>query len=363
MKTTIEGETRICAVAIFAELAVWRERPDLQALCVAALKHGDLDEKAVASVLPGLSARACENILRRLTHDRLVDGRHRLTERGEACASSGYAPAWEEGVYRFLVAEHELFGVHILDFERDPRSNPSGSTDLDAVPNGFAPPPRRMFVSAFDRDVRFSLGDVNRNAQCRIEPMPAAKLRWKIDLESGKNECIVEGRTQADSWPRAGEFRAVAESAPSDELTGLFAQWEPQWNAGLGWIAMKYDGAVGPDGREDFVRTRQYEQKHVGRFGEVEKVVVRDIPVGPAGPDDARAWAAAIAVARVKSADRYVTLGRWQAEWSDAVRNTRLAEWAEAAPDPATLATASGGAGEARTKWLLAAAIDLGATP
>ena len=126
---------------------------------------------------------------------------------------------------------------------------------------------------------------------------------------------------------------------------------------------MEYDGRVGPDGQEDFVRRLPYEHVHVGRFGEVEKVIVRDIPVGPAGPDDARAWAAAIAVARVKSRDRYVTLGGWRSEWSDAVRNTRLAEWAETAPDPATLATASGGGREARTKWLLAAAIDLEAMP
>lgn len=365
MKTTIEDETRIGAVTMFAELAVWRKRLDLQALCAAASEHGVLEEDTVATVLPGLSARACKNILRRLEHDRLVDRQYRLTEFGESCASSGDAPAWEEGVYRFLVAEHELFGVHILDFERDPRAISSGGTGLNDVPDGFAMPRQRMFVSAFDPNLRFGLGADSvagkRPARCRIERMPEATLRWEIALESGENECIVEGQIQIGGWPRSGKFRSAAESAPSSELSGLFAQWEPRWNAGRGCVAMEYDGGVGPDGQEPFVRKREYGPVRIGRFGEFPKVVVRDIPVGPAEPADAREWAAAIAIARVKSRDQYVTLDRWRSEWSNAFRNPPLAEWAVNPPDDP--AAALGGAREARTKWLLSAATDLEATP
>lgn len=376
MKTTIESETRIGAVTMFAELAVWRKRRDLQALCLcaAASEDGVLDEDAVEKVLPGLSARACKNILRRMQHDRLVDRQHRLTEFGESCASDGDAPAWEEGVYRFLVAEHELVGVHVLDFERDdPHAKSIGQSKRDDVPNGVAMPRERMFVSAFDPNLRFGLAADsvagNRQALRRIERMPAATLRWEIDLESGENECIVEGRIRDGAWRRSGAFRSAAEEpALRSELTGLFAQWEPRWeprrNAGRGLVAMEYDGGVGPDGQETFLREFAYEPVRVGRFGEFARVVVRDVPVGPAKPADAREWAEAIAVARVKSQNGYVTRDGWRSEWSNAIRGAPLAEWAGFAPDPATLAAALGGAGAARTKWLLAAAIDLDeATP
>lgn len=368
MKTTIESETQIRAVAMFAELAVWRKRRDLQALCAAASEDGVLDEDAVGKVLPDLSPRACKNILRRMQHDRLVDRQHRLTEFGESCASDGDAPAWEEGVYRFLVAEHELFSVHVLDFERAPRAVPAGNAKRDDVPNDVAMPRERMFVSAFDPNLRFGLAADsaagNRQDPRRIERMPAATLRWNIDLESGENEWTVEGRIQGDRWPRSGAFRSAAESAPRSELTGLFAQWEPRWNAGRRLVAMEYDGGVGPDGQEPFLRKFEYGPRRVGRFGEFPNVAVREVPVGPAGRADAHVWAAAIAVARVTSRNRYVTRDSWRSEWSNVILDTPLAEWAGTAPDPATLAAARGGAGAARTKWLLAAAIDLDeATP
>lgn len=144
------------------------------------------------------------------------------------------------------------------------------------------------------------------------------------------------------------------------ELRGLVADWEPRWEeAQEGRVAVAYDGKAERDGRESFLRTRSYEPQEVRRFGMFETIMVRDVPVGPASKDDARIWATAILVAHSEADDAYVAPDDWRSEWSSAIEDTPLVEWAGEAPDPATLSEVDGRPLSVRARWLLAAGADL----
>ena len=140
MKASLKTEVEIRDIAVFAELAVWEKRPDLQCLCSMAQDQGVLNEDAVDTLLPGLSPRARKNLLRHLGYIQLVDRNGALTALGRRCASSGEAPAWEQGVYRLLVAFHPLFDSHVLDFRRAPGDwRDRDFNNLDSLPSQFAP--------------------------------------------------------------------------------------------------------------------------------------------------------------------------------------------------------------------------------
>ena len=364
MKARLETDVEIREVAVFAELAVWEKRPDLRILCATARDQGALDEKAIDTVLPGLSARARKNLCRYLSYLRLVGRDGALTGLGRHCASSGEAPAWEQGVYRLLVAFHPLFDSYVLDFIRAPGDGFDRDFDRrEPLPSGLRPKPDRVFASVFDRSRQFSVAgfpaEKGQNPVCRIGETITGKLRWDIDLADGGNEWTIEGRV-SEGWRKGGgKFRSVSESVESEELTDLFADWEPRWNKKVRRVAMKYDGKVTGDGRGPFLRSWPYGQKEVGDFGSFDKVVVRDIPVGPATKDDARVWATAILVARSEAGDGYMTPDDWRSEWAAAIEDTPLAKWAGDAPDPAGLSEVNGQPLAARTRWLLAAGADL----
>ena len=144
-------------VAVFAELAVWSERPALAALCRAAV-DAPLDEAAIDRLLPGLPLHGRRNLLRHLDRERLVARDGSLTALGQRCAESGEAPAWEQGVYRLLVARHRLIGCEVLDFERAGTDGRDRDFDgLTPLPRGFVIDPDRVFTSALDETRRFGV--------------------------------------------------------------------------------------------------------------------------------------------------------------------------------------------------------------
>lgn len=362
MKASLEAEVEIREIAVFAELAVWEKRPDLQVLCVTAQDQGTLNEKAIDTVLPGLSPRARQNLLRHLGDIQLVDRDGVLTALGRRCASSGEAPAWEQGVYRLLVASHPLFDSYVLDFGRTPGDwRDHDFNNREPLPSWFSPKRDRVFTSIF-QSKRFNIAKFpakqGQNPVCRIEEMTTGKLQWDIDLVSGKNKWMIEGQVSGD-WGRRGKFQSSPESVEPNELVDIFADWEPQWDKEMGRLAMAYDGKGGQDGRESFLRSRSYEHKQVRKFGSFDKVAVRDVPVGPATKDDARTWATAILVAQAEAKDIYMVPDTYQSEWSNIIEGTPLAEWAGDAPDPVALAKVNGQPLAARTRWLLAAGTDL----
>lgn len=364
MKARLETDVEIREVAVFAELAVWEKRPDLRILCATAWDQGALDEITIDTVLPGLSTRARKNLCRHLSYLRLVGRDGALTGLGRHCASSGEAPAWEQGVYRLLVASHPLFDSHVLDFIRAPGDGSDHDFKRrDPLPSGLRPEHDRVFASVFERSRRFSVAgfpaERGQNPVCRIGETITGKLRWDIDLADGDNKWTIEGRVSEEWRKEGGKFRSAPESVESKELTDLFADWEPRWNKKVRRVAMEYDGKVTGDGRGPFLRSWPYGQKEVRDFGSFDKVVVRDIPVGPATKDDARIWATAILVARSEAGDGYMTPDDWRSEWAAAIEDTPLAKWAGDAPDPAGLSEVNGRPLATRTRWLLAAGADL----
>ena len=365
MRATLEAEVEIREVEVIAELAVWEKRPDLHALCTAARDRRSLDEEALDTVLPGLSLRARKNLLRHLSYVGLTDRDGALTALGRRCATSGTAPAWEQGGYRLLVASHPLFKCRVLDFRRvsgDARDR--DFENLEPLPSCLSPGRDRVFMSAFDRSKQFSIAafpaERGQNPVCRSQRKSPGKLRWEIDLDSGTNEWSIAG--QAGEWDRRGNgrFQSAPESVDPKKLRGLVEDWEPRWGkAQEDRVAMTYDDKAERDGRESFLRTWSYEKKEVRQFGVFEKVTVREVPVGPATKDDARIWATAILVARSKADDAYVSRDDLRSGWSSAIKGTPLAEWAGEAPDPVTLSEVNGRPLSARTRWLLATGADL----
>lgn len=361
MKAILEATVELWEFVVFAELAVWEPRPDLRVLCAAAQDRGALNEDAIDAVIPGLSPRGRKNLLHRAQDLQLVDRTGVLTAVGRRCASVGSAPAWEQGVYRLLVAAHPLFGGQVLAFQR--ASTDGADRDFDSLlplPAWLTANHERVFTSAFDREARFSIGAFpsvsSEEPVCRGWELDPGRLRWEIDLATRANQWTIEGAVgTSDRKP----FRTAPESVEASELEGLFRAWEPRWDARLGRAAIPYDGLVPAHGRELFLRTWKYPRVRVGRFGSFDEAVVHDIPVAPATDQDARTWATAIVLARTEAAEAYVAPVQWETEWAVTVGGPPLAGRAGDAPDAAGLDMVDGKAVALRTRWLLAAGADL----
>lgn len=363
MKASLEAAVELWDFAVFAEIAVWEPRPDLELLCAAAQDQGALDEDVIDGAVPGLSPRARKNLLRHLGYIQIIDRSGALTAVGRRCAASGEAPSWEQGAYHLLVAAHPLFGSHVLDFKRTPGDGFDRDFDnLEPLPAWLSADHRRVFTSAFDSATRFTVGGFpsarGQDAVCRSWEMDPGNLRWEIDLSTGVNHWTITGNVGSADQHR--QFESTPESVDANELVGLFAGWESRWDARLARVAIAYDGQVGAGGRESFLRTWKYQPVRVGRFGSFDGAVVQDVPVGPATNDDARMWATAILVARVEAAGAYVPPDRWRTEWAAALEDTPLAGRAGDAPDAASLEEVNQKPVSTRTRWLLAAGADLG---
>lgn len=358
MKAQLRSEAELWDVAVFAELAVWERRPELQLLCSIAQKRGALGPDDVDRVLPGLSGTARENLARHLTYLRLLDERGALTPLGRRCAETGEAPAWELGGYRFLVAVHSLFRCHLLGFMRVPGDRKDTDFQLERVPPWLRPDPDRVWTSAIDSAVRFTLQRLpappgaGADPRCRAEALRPATVVWQIDLESGQNAWHIEGELGSGRT-----FRSPPESVPAQELTGLLTAWDRRWSPNRRRVSMAYDGHA-TDGHDSFLRTFEYAGVEAGDRGTFREVVVEDVPVGPASSAEARSWARALAIARVAAADAYCPNDAWAKEWDAVVRGTPLDPGAGTAPAPDEL-DGNEEPFQARTRWLLRAANDL----
>lgn len=359
MKTTLKAEVEMWKVHAFAELAVWESRPDLARLCSAASTNGELALAVVDRVLPGLSETARKNILQSLRRQRLLDDRHQLTKLGRACAATGNAPAWELGVYKFLVGIHPVVGSHVLGFARAEIDNRDKDFDsLEPLPPWFAPDPERMWQSVVGESERFSVCALQplrgKEAFCRVEEMESGRLVWDIDLDSGRNTWRIEG-----SLGDGKAFRSTPASHPEAGLTQLMERWEPRWSRASRRVLIPYDGGARDGGQDDFVRTYTYPNVQVPGVAVFEKVVVEAVPVGPITDAAARDWAAALATARVAAADAHVHAAEWAGIWQQVVRGTPLEAGAGPAPSQTSLLETAKSRLGLRTRWLLCAAFDL----
>ena len=362
MKARLTDNVDVVDIAVFAELAVWERRPELQLLCRATRDHGVLDEAVIDLVLPGLSDRGRGNLIRHLVYIRLMNRDGGLTGLGHRCADSGEAPAWEQGAYHLLVATHPLFGCHVLEYMRTANDPLDRDFDLRPLAPWLSIPRTKVFASSLDHGRRFSIASFpaakGQDPMCRGWEKDPAKVKWEIDLSTGVNQWVIEGEVGPSDNRRP--FRSIPEAVEPTELAGLFASWEPRWNQSAGRLLMAYDGRVNADGRESFERNLRYKSVEAGRLGAWSDVEVQGIPVGPKTAAEAREWATAILVGRTEAAGAFVTPSKLASEWVEATEGTPLEERAGKAPDPTQIAKVNHKAVAERTRWLLAAADDIG---
>lgn len=363
MKTTLRASVDLFAMSVFAEVAVWEKRLELQRLFRLGETSGKIEADLVAKALPGLSNAACRNLLRTVEHMRLIDANGSITALGQKCIKTGEAPAWELGVFTFLVAKHACFGAWPLAFIREiPDRQDRDFNNLENVPSWFSPTLAETWTSAFEDKQHFTISHFptkpGQNAVCRFESLPAAQLSWDIDLMKGKNLLHVEGSVSgSDGKPRS--FRSMDLTVSEDETRGYFGTWEPRWNKAAGRVLLRYDRQADKDGRDDFLRVLRYPKVTAGQRGTYENVSVEDVPVGPSGPTEAAEWATALALARAKAADAYVAPKSWAQNWDTMLAGTPLQSGAGAAPSVSTLLDQQPPL-PSRLRWLLAAGTDLG---
>lgn len=360
MKAILEAPVKLWNIAVFAEIAVWEPRPEIHRLCAAVAAAGLLDEGLVNQRLPGISPQGRRNVLQHVTYLRLRDDGGRLTGFGQACARTGRAPAWEQGVFDILVASHDLFGGLVLDFKRtesDPRD--ADYQSLESLPRWLVPDAMEMHESVVEKGKWFSVAGFpsskGQAPMCRGELLPPGRLVWEIDPLSGKNSWRVEGKVGSEGRT----FRSAMRSEGESRLAGLFKSWEPQWDDRRQRVVQKYDGAARLGGRDDFIRTRKYARVAVPGAGEFADVVVEGVPVAPAALTDAQIWATVLTVGRVEEGAQYVSPDAWRAAWAASINATPLADVAGAPADPVAVAMDDSTPMLARTRWLLSAASDL----
>lgn len=363
MKTILQSPVELSMLSVLAEVAIWDKRPELQRLFASLGKNESVDTAAVAKMLPGLSETGYHNIVRNLEHLRLTDASGAVTALGKHCAQTGDAPAWELGVFTFVVARHPCFGTWLLGFRRE---NAGGlERDYDGLvdqPTWFQPTPERAWASAFGDKTQFTVaafpGLSGQSRKCRETVCRAsALLKWKLDLATGLNSYWLEG-TIAGEEGQSQRFQTEEHAVPESEIVALYAAWEPLWSSDSGRVLMAYDGAASEDGHDDFLRSLSYQNVTAGRRGTYPSAKVEGIPVGPTGVKEARTWAISLALSRVARADRYVTPAAWTEVWQKTIDGTPLAPKAGAPPDLAQLAVENPRI-VPRTRWLLAAAADL----
>ncbi len=362
MKTTLRAPAELFAMSVFAEVAVWEKRLELQRLVRLGEAHGKVDVPLVAAALPGLTDSACRNVLRTIEHMRLIDANGSITAFGKRCSTTGEAPAWELGVFNFLVAKHICFGAWPIAFRREkPDGQDRDFASLEEVPAWFSPTPQQSWTSGFEDKQRFTLSrfhtEPGQNAYCRLNPLPPAELLWEIDLITGKNLLHLEGDIQVEK--KSVSFKTHELTVPEDEARAYFGTWERRWSPAAGRVLLTYDGAANKDGRDDFQRTLPYSKVMAGPRGTFDSVKVEEIPVGPSGAAEATEWAMELALARIRVADAYVARKSWAKEWDGVVAGTPLENGAGAAPEVSMVLDRRPPLITPRLRWLLAAGTDL----
>lgn len=361
MKTVLRAPVELFAISIFAEVAVWERRPELQRLLRSVAPGGMVDTAVVAAALPGLSDSALRNVVKTVEHMRLIEANGAIAEFGKECLASGDAPAPELGVFTILVAKHICFNAWPIGFRRERADGQDRDfSSLVEVPSWFEPSPTWIWTSGFEDKQGFTISSfpaaAGQSARCRLDILPPALLHWEMDLSTGENRLHVEGET--GSAGKSIHFQTRDIYVSNDEVLTYFPDWEPRWDGATGRVLLAYDGAADQDGRDDFLRTITYAKVQAGHRGTFSSPKVEGVPVGPPGASEATAWATALSLARVRAAGAYVTPKSWATVWCTVLTNTPLAPAGGAVPDISSLLNQQPNLSP-RLRWLLAAGTDL----
>lgn len=354
--------------AAFAEMAVYVKRPEMQALCLAALKAGGvINNEAVRSVLPDASDVACRNIIDWCREIGLCDGQGGLTDAGEQAArDDGEAPLLEQGVYAMWGVEHPVLGGRILHWER---------IRIDRNDEG-TPAPLPMTIDRREvwRSVitgkAFEVRDLPSGSE---EPLgytdpqhqSTCEFRWTIDFRAGRSQWVLAGRIAGGRDGDPGPIRSTLTDRPCD-LRTLADRWmrqvnpaEGRWNQQHRRLDVAFKDTLDEAVRQTFRTTVQIDEVEGPDGDFYENVRIEDVPVGPATPDDARRWML-WRLRRRLSEPGYRSVDALKAEYVAVTEGTPL-EAMTAAPEPEEILK------EARNErsvfWRVAAGLDLTCEP
>jgi hypothetical protein len=358
--------------AVLAEMAWMESRPELGLLCQAARETGRrISVESVERALPGVSEAGAANILSWCQLLGLCDARGSLTLLGEEVADTGEAPVPEQGLYELWTVEHPLLGQRILHAERLQASRDARPEEV--VPLPLPLKPGRTFESVVEPGTRFMLRALPSGrgaAGCIRRPGLTCRLRWRLDFTAGTNQWHLEGTLlmdkDKDKVSKPLQHRPETEQL---DLWRIFEEWARQhlsqsgrWDAMARRLALPFSQVAKQESaQESFVLTQELPSVSIPGKGEYSRVVVRDIPIGPAAQEDASRWARAQLDRKLSAKRAYLTRSGVRALFLSLVEDTPLA------PLQPTLASHDTLAQETRTRpevfWNLTAPVDLAPFP
>lgn len=354
--------------AVFAEMAEYVKRPEMQALCRSALKAGGfITPEAVRSVLPGASDVACKNIIDWSREIGLCDGRGALTEAGEQAASEeGEAPLLEQGVYAMWGVEHPVLGGRVLHWER---------IRIDRNDEGTpAPLPMTIDRRQVWRSVISGKGfEVRDLPSGNLEPLgyrdperqSTCEFRWNLDFRAGASQWMLAGRIAGGRDGDPGPIRSTPTERKCD-LPTLADRWmrqvnpaEGRWNLQHRRLDVGFKDTLDESVRLTFQTSVRLAEVEGPDDDVYEDVRITEVPVGPATSDDARRWML-WRLRRRLTEPGYRSSDSLNADYAAITEGTPL-ETMTSAPDPEEILR------EARNErpvfWRIAAGLDLTCEP
>ena len=367
MKIELTTPIRVHRFAAFAEMAFYEPRPELQALCAAAVSSGNaIDHDVVAQVLPGIADAGVKNILSWCAFIGLCDRQGFLSPAGLRTAKEGIAPFLEQGVFGFWITDHQLPGhriVHVV------RIRPDISNDVKTVPIPVRPTLKELAESVIDLKLVFELRELpsgEGEPQVVLNPRanPPCVLRWTIDPVKGLSEWALEGKLDVGGRDRA-ELSPIKELSSAVAIDGwqLVGQWADTHLRNVGrWLPDKRRLAVRiaavPDPSLDtFAYSTELENVEVPNRGRFQAAQLTDLPVGPVDRNDAQAWSDQRLAKRLVDQNRYMTRRQVVAAYAESVGGTPLEEYAPVLPGHADLCERFDR--NRAAYWAIAAGVDL----
>jgi hypothetical protein len=367
MRCELVAEVVVERFAVFAEMAWFEPRPELGALCSAALEVGGrIDGEVIGRVLPGVSPVGSANIADWCRKLGLCDAQGGLTALGEQVAAGDDAPVPEQGVFEMWVAQHPLLGARIIHAARLKSTRDVRFEDVTALP--IMPDQGKAFSSV-----------VEPGARCVLRALPASggppgcvrhrgalscRIRWTLDFSIPKERWTLEGSLDLDGQRRP---MAPAPEPGGIDLQQMLGRWASQylssfgrWQANVGRLAVRFDG-LDARAQESFTCSYRLPSVDVPGKGTYANVELQDVPIGPASADDAQRWARARFDRGLRAGREHRTRAELRRLFASVVEGTPLQPFAPRLPDHETLLR------EARAEpslfWRFAAPVDLSPVP
>lgn len=369
MRTELKRDVAVVRYATFAEMAWLEIRPELGAICALARDDGRrITPAVVEQALPGVGEVGSANLVRSCALLGLCDPSGALLRLGEDAAETNEAHVPEQGVYEFWAARDLLLGLRALHVERVAPSSEGAFSDVKTLP--LLPDRDRLFTSVSDGFTRFLVRSFPSN-QGRAEGIRRAtsarcEIRWALDWEDDRTSFTLVGTIDAVTETRP--IQHVPERVELD-LWALMESWSMgplrqhgRWVTDERRLLVTFETVAGAPGQQDsFTRDIELGEVEVPRFGPWTGGRLTDVPIGPANPAAARAWARSRLDQRVRADDLHRTRADVRRLFVELTEGTPLAPFAPTLPGHEELLGSY--VREPEVFWRLACAVDLGPYP